>query len=86
MVPHIAEYEKGANVGKNSLTAEERESVGFRISQQKRKLVEKVFGWSKLDRVLRQVKVRGLGKVEALFCLAIAAHNLRRMQTLIYAQ
>lgn len=86
VVPHIAEYEKGANVGKNSLTAEERESEGFRISQQKRKLVEKVFGWSKLDRVLRQVKVRGLAKVEALFCLAMATHNLRRMQTLIYAQ
>ena len=86
VVPHLAEYEKGDNAGKNSLTAEERESVGFRISQQKRKLVEKVFGWSKLDRVLRQVKVRGLGKVEALFHLAIAAHNLRRMQTLIYAQ
>lgn len=86
VIPHIAEYEKGGNVGKNSLTAEERESEGFRISQQKRKLVEKVFGWSKLDRVLRQVKVRGLPKVEALFCLAMAAHNLCRMQTLIYAQ
>jgi transposase len=85
VIPHIAEYEKGANVGKNSLMAEERESEGFRISQQKRKLVEKVFGWSKLDRVLRQVKVRGLAKVEALFCLAMAAHNLCRMQTLIYA-
>jgi transposase len=86
VVPHVAEYDKGANVGKNSLTMEERASEGFRISQKKRKLVEKVFGWSKLDRVMRQVKVRGLAKIEALFCLAITAHNLRRMQTLIYAQ
>jgi transposase len=86
VVPHVAEYEKGANVGKNSLTMEERASEGFRISQKKRKLVEKVFGWSKLDRVMRQVKVRGLAKVETLFCLAITAHNLRRMQTLIHAQ
>ena len=86
VVPHIAEYEKGPSAGKNSLTVEERESEGFRISQKKRKLVEKVFGWSKLDRVLRQVKLRGLAKVDALFCLAMAAHNLRRMQTLIYGQ
>lgn len=86
VVPHVAEYEKGRNMCKNSLTAEERQSEGFLISQRKRKLVEKVFGWSKLDRVLRQVKLRGLAKVEALFCLAMAAHNLRRMQTLIYAQ
>jgi transposase len=86
VVPHVAEYEKGANLGKNSLTEDERSSEGLHVSQRKRKLVEKVFGWSKLDRVLRQVKVRGLAKVEALFCLAMATHNLRRMQTLIYAQ
>lgn len=86
VVPHVAEYEKGANMGKNSLTTAERESEGFGISQRKRKLVEKVFGWAKLDRVMRQVKVRGLAKVEALFCLAMTAHNLRRMQTLLYAQ
>lgn len=86
VIPHVAEYEKGANMGKNSLTAAERESDGFGISRRKRKLVEKVFGWAKLDRVMRQVKLRGLAKVEALFCLAMTAHNLRRMQTLLYAQ
>jgi transposase len=86
VVPHVAEYEKGANLGRNSLTLQERNSEEFKVSQRKRKLVEKVFGWSKLDRVLRQVKVRGLAKVETLFCLAMATHNLRRMQTLIYAQ
>jgi transposase len=86
VVPHIAEYETGANLGKNSLRLEERESEEFRISQKKRKLVEKVFGWSKLDRVLRQVKLRGLSKVDALFCLAMTAHNLCRMQTLLCPQ
>ena len=86
VVPHVAEYEKGQNLCKNSLTTEERDNEAFRISQRKRKLVEKVFGWAKLDRVLRQIKVRGLAKVEALFCLAMTAHNLRRMQSLLYAQ
>lgn len=86
VVPHVAEYEKGRNVGKNSLRPEEREGEAFAVSQRKRKLVERVFGWAKLDRVLRQVKLRGLGKIEALFHLTMVAHNLRRMQTLIYAQ
>jgi Transposase DDE domain len=73
-------------VCKNSLRAEERDSEGFRVSQQKRKLVEKVFGWCKLDRVLRQVKLRGLRKVDWLLRLVMTAQNLRRMVSLIYAQ
>ena len=86
VVPHVAEYETGRNVCKNSLRPEERESEGFRVSQQKRKLVEKVFGWCKLDRVLRQVKLRGLRKVDWLLRLVMTAQNLRRMVRLIYAQ
>ena len=86
VVPHVAEYETGRNVCKNSLLAEERESEGFRVSQRKRKLVEKVFGWGKLDRVLRQVKLRGLRKVDWLLRLVMTAQNLRRMVRLIHAQ
>jgi transposase len=86
VTPHVAEYESGRNGCKNSLLAEERESAGFRRSQQQRKLVEKVFGWAKLDRVLRQVKLRGLRKVDWLLRLVMTAHNLRRMVSLIYAQ
>ena len=86
VVPHVAEYESGRNVCKNSLLAAERNSEGFRVSQQRRKLVEKVFGWCKLDRVLRQVKLRGLRKVDWLLRLVMTAQNLRRMVSLIYAQ
>jgi hypothetical protein len=39
----------------NWLTEEERSREGFSISQRKRKLVEKVFGWAKQDRAARQV-------------------------------
>lgn len=86
VVPHVAEYEKGRNQCKKSLRAEEGESEGFRVSQQKRKLVEKVLGWCKLDRMLRQVKLRGLRKVDWLVRLVMTAQNLRRMVSLIYAQ
>jgi IS5 family transposase len=85
VVPHVAEYEKGRNLCKNSLLPEERDSEGFRVSQRKRKLVEKVFGWGKLDRVLTQIKLRGTRKADWLLRLVMTAHNLRRMQTLIYA-
>lgn len=44
VVPHVAEYEPNPNFP-NFLTEEERSDAGFDMSQHKRKLVEKVFGW-----------------------------------------
>ena len=85
VVPHVAEYQAG-NLERNGLLAQERDHPGFAVSQQKRKLVERVFGWGKLDRVLRQVKLRGRRKVDWLVRLVAAAHNLVRMSRLIPAQ
>jgi hypothetical protein len=82
VVPHVAEYEPNPK-WPSFLTDEERLGEGFRISQRKRKLIEKVFAWAKLDRSLRQVKVRGLRRVDWVVQLLAAAHNLRRMQTLL---
>lgn len=82
VVPHVAEYEPNPQ-WPNFLTEQERHGEGFGISQRKRKLVEKVFGWAKLDRPLRQTKLRGLKRVDWMFRLVVAAHNLRRMQTLL---
>jgi transposase len=84
VVPHVAEYEPNPQ-WRNFLTEQERNDPGFAISQNKRKLVEKVFGWAKLDRMLRQIKMRGLKRVDWMFQLIAAAHNLRRMQKLIAA-
>jgi transposase len=83
VAPHIAEYESGNNLGKNSLTSEERADQRRSISQRKRKLIERVFGWAKLDRPLRQVKLRGLKRVDWFYRLAITAYNLVRMRRLI---
>src|SRR5580704_5896599 len=82
VVPHVAEYEPNPR-WPNWLTEAERSSQGFAISQSKRKLVEKVFGWAKQDRALRQVKLRGKQRVEWMFRLVAAAHNLLRMRKLI---
>ena len=82
VVPHVSEYVKG-NLDKNQLTAAERTDERFAISRKKRKLVERIFGWSKLDRLLGQVKQRGLQKVDWLFRFVIAAYNLMRIRRLI---
>lgn len=84
VAPHVSEYTQGgSNMGKNSLTEEERADQRRTISQRKRKLIERVFGWSKLDRPLRQVKLRGLRRVDWFYRLTIAAYNLVRMRRLI---
>jgi transposase len=82
VAPHVSEYVEG-NLGKNSLTDAERQDVRRAISQRKRKLIERVFGWSKLDRPLHQVKLRGLDRVDWFYRLTIVAHNLVRMRRLI---
>lgn len=84
MRPHVAEHEPSRN-WPNWLCAEERHDPGMAVSQRRRRLVEKVFGWAKQDR-LRQVKLRGRARVDWLFQLLAAAHNLLRMQKLLAAQ
>ena len=84
VAPHVSEYTQGgSNMGKNSLTEAERSDARRTISKRKRKLIERVFGWSKLDRGLRQVKLRGLDRVDWFYRLTIVAHNLVRMRRLI---
>lgn len=82
VAPHVSEYVKG-NLEKNSLNEAERSDERRTISQRKRKLIERVFGWSKLDRPLRQVKLRGLRRVDWFYRLTIVAQNLVRMRRLI---
>jgi len=80
VVPHVAEYKPNAK-WRNWLMESERNDAGMALSQRKRKLVEKSFGWLKQDR-LRQVKLRGLNRVDWLFRFAAAAHNLLRLSRL----
>jgi hypothetical protein len=85
VIPHVAEYEPNPK-WPNWLTEAERTHPGFPVSQRKRKLIEKVFGWAKQDRAMRQIKLRGLDKVDWMFRLTAVAHNLLRIQKLIVVQ
>lgn len=86
VAPHVSEYTQGkTNLGKNTLTEEERADPRRSISQGKRKLIERVFGWAKLDRPLRQIKLRGVKRVDWFYRLVVTAYNLMRMSKLIPA-
>jgi len=85
VVPHIAEYEKETRLSKNWLLPNEREDPGYAVSQGKRKLVEKIFGWMKGTAGLRKTKLRGRRRVDWQFRLYAAAANLVRLTKLIPA-
>jgi transposase len=59
---------------------------GYAISLSRRWLVEKSFGWLKQTGPVRQVKLRGLHKVDWIFVFSCAAHNLLRLPKLIAQQ
>jgi transposase len=85
IAPHVAEYEPCA-YWPNWLTEAERSDPGFAISQKKRKLVEMVFGWGKLNSNMRKLKLHGLKRVNWLFRFLATANNLVRMVKLIPVQ
>jgi len=60
IAPHVAEYEKVSTHWPNFLTQAERSDPRMAISQKKRKLVEMVFGWGKLDSIMRKIKLHGV--------------------------
>jgi transposase len=83
ITPHVAEYAPSKHWPKNWLRPEEREHAGFARSQQKRKLVEQVFGWIKASAGLRRTKLRGRRRVDWMFRIAATAYNLVRMRKLL---
>jgi IS5 family transposase len=79
VTPHVAQNTSGRRSAVPETIAS---SVGYTISQQKRKLIEQGFGWAKTVGRMRQVMVRGLKNVDQMFVLNMAAYNLVRMRSL----
>ena len=79
VTPHVAQNTAGrASAAPDEIAT----TVGYAISQQKRKLIEQGFGWAKTVGNIRQVMVRGIERVDQMFVLTMAAYNLTRMRTL----
>ena len=79
VLPHVAQNTSGR---RSAVPDEIAASVGYQISQTKRKLIEQGFGWAKTVGRMRQVMGRGLEKVEQMFVLTMSAYNLTRLRTL----
>jgi transposase len=75
--PHVAQNMN--RPGGSAIDARTTRHESYRISQKKRPLIEKAFGWMKQTAGLRKTKLRGLRKVAWQFLMTTAAFNLWRL-------
>jgi Transposase DDE domain len=80
VTPHITKNNRNRS---SNLDRRTTRQPGYAISLSRRWLIEKGFGWLKQTGPLRQVKLRGLEKVDWLFVFSCAAHNLLRLPRLM---
>jgi transposase len=81
VTPHVAQNER--RPGGSAIDERTTRHAGYKISQQKRKCIEEVFGWLKTVGALRKTRHRGVFKVGWVFTFAAAAYNLVRMRNLL---
>ena len=70
---------------KSSIDGRTTRHAGYKICQARRKATWCIFGWGKQHGTLRKAKMRGTGKLGALFDINLAAYNLARMPGLLAA-
>ena len=80
ITPHVARNDK--RKGGSAIDARTSRHEGYRISMKVRKRVEEPFGWGKTVGLIRQVKVRGLDRVNAVLTMTFMGWNLTRMVNL----
>lgn len=78
ITPHVAQKDKGTAIDRRTTR-----HTGYAISQQKRKLIEQVFGWMKTVGGLRKLRHRGGQLVDWIVTFTAAAYNLVRLRTLL---
>ena len=80
--PHIAQHAVGR---RSAIDARTTRHAGYRVSQQKRKLVEQGFGWMKTIGGLRKLRHRGGPLVSWSLTFPAAAYHLERMRRFLAA-
>jgi ribosomal protein S6E (S10) len=78
--PHVAQNVKRS--GGSAIDGRTTRHAGYTISQRKRPLIEKAFGWIKQTGGMRKTRFRGLLKVSWQFLMTAAAFNLWRLPKL----
>ncbi|WP_069128471.1 IS5 family transposase, partial [Candidatus Thiodiazotropha endolucinida] len=81
ITPHVARNDN--RVGGSAIDGRTSRHMGYQVSQRRRKRVEEPFGWGKTIGLIRQVKVRGLAKVNSVFMMTMIGWNLTRMRALM---
>lgn len=78
ITPHVAAKTKGSSIDGRTTS-----SVGYQISQIKRKQIEECFGWMKDIGLLRKLRHCGQAKVAWIFRFTATAYNVTRLKTLL---
>jgi transposase len=81
MTPHVARNDNRR--GGAAIDGRTSRHAGYQVSQRSRKRVEEPFGWGKTVGLIRQMKVRGLPKVNGVFMMTMIGWNLTRMRSLL---
>lgn len=79
ITPHVAQKTDERYTAIDNRTTRHK---GYLISQQKRKLIEQVFGWKKVIAMLRKLHHRGKRKVGWVFTFVSALFNMMRINNL----
>ncbi len=77
ITPHVACND--ARRGGSAIDGRTTRHSGYETSMKVRKRVEEPFGWGKTVGLIRQVKARGLERVNAIFTMTFIGWNLTRM-------
>ena len=81
VTPHVSQNTN--RPGGSAIDGRTTRHQGYAQSINARRGIEKVFGWIKQWGGLRQFKLRGTGKVSAVFGLHVIAYNLIRLGNLL---
>ncbi len=79
VTPHVAQNTSNRS---SAIDGRTTRHAGYQVSQQKRKLIEEVFGWLKTVGLMRKLRHRGVRRVDWLFTFAAAVYNLVRIRNL----
>lgn len=80
ITPHVARNDN--RPGGSAIDGRTSRHSSYQVSQRSRKRVEEPFGWGKTVGLIRQMKVRGLPKVNGVFMMTMIGWNLTRMRSL----
>jgi len=81
VTPHVAQNTSNRS---SAIDGRTTRHPGYLVSQQKRKLVEEIFGWLKTVGLLRKTRHRGERRVDWIFTFATAVYNLVRIRNLLH--